>query len=61
MLRDERRIETLGELVLQAPAFAIFLVPLRAIGRNLRLVRRHLAEDQFADRKNLSAAGCPSG
>ena len=51
-LRDERRIKALGELILQAPAFAIFLVPLRAIGRDLRLVRRHLAEDQLADRKN---------
>src|SRR5437879_13536742 len=32
--RDQRRLETAGELVLQTPAFAIFLVPLRAFGRN---------------------------
>src|SRR5437773_8865556 len=50
---DQRRLETDGELVLQAPAFAIFFVPLRAISRNLRLVRRYLAENQLADRKNL--------
>src|SRR5438270_1795020 len=51
--RDHRRLETNRELVLQAPAFAIFLVPLRAVSRNLRLVRRHLPENQLADRKNL--------
>src|SRR5438105_7746439 len=51
--RDQGRFETNRELVLQAPAFAIFLVPLRAISRNLRFVRRHLTENQFANRKNF--------
>src|SRR2546429_2098459 len=50
--RDHRRLETDGELVLQAPAFAIFFVPLRAISRNLRLVRRYLPENQLRDREN---------
>src|SRR6266540_5326421 len=37
-VRGERGIESLGELVLQAPAFAVFLVPLGAVGGNLGLV-----------------------
>src|SRR6266516_6466162 len=49
---DERWIEIFVELVLQAPAFAIFLVPFRFVGSDLRFIRRHFAEDQFADRKN---------
>src|SRR5438046_8073654 len=49
---DERRLEPFGELVLQAPAFTIFLIPLRLVSRNLWFVRRHFAEDQLADRKN---------
>src|SRR5882724_10923783 len=48
---DKRRIE-LGEMVLQAPAFSIFFVPFRLVGSDLRFIRRHFAEDQFADRKN---------
>src|SRR6267143_3172668 len=51
--RDQHRLETNRELVLQAPAFAIFLVPLRTISRDLRFVRRHLPENQFTDRKNF--------
>src|SRR6266513_3504610 len=51
--RDHRRLETDGELVLQAPAFAILLIPLRAISRNLRLIRRNLPKNQFTDRKDL--------
>src|SRR6266567_3597351 len=50
---DQRRLETNGKLVLQAPAFAIFLVPLRPVSRDLRLVRRHFSKHQLTDRKNL--------
>src|SRR5437667_8701967 len=49
---DERRLEPFGELIMQAPAFTIFLIPLRLVSRNLWFVRRHFAEDQLADRKN---------
>ena len=49
---DERWIEIFGELVLQAPAFSIFFVPFGFVGSDLRFIRRHFAEDQFANRKN---------
>src|SRR5204863_7301632 len=51
-LGTKLRIEILGKLILQAPAFPIFLVPLRFVGRDLWLVRGHFAEDQLADRKH---------
>src|SRR4029453_6705790 len=51
-VRDEHRIEPLGEPILQTPALAVFLIPLCAIRRNLRLVRRHFAEEQLTDRKD---------
>src|SRR5438477_6824630 len=50
--RDERRIEVFGEPVLQTPAFAIFLIPFRVVGSDLRFVRRHFTKNQFADWKN---------
>src|SRR5436190_777655 len=37
---DERRLEPFGELIMQAPAFTIFLIPLRLVSRNLWFVRR---------------------
>src|SRR5262249_9742302 len=49
---DKRWIEVFGELILQTPAFAIFLVPFRVVRGNLRLVRRHCTKDQLADWKN---------
>src|SRR6266496_2554739 len=51
-IRDKRWIEIFGELVLQAPAFAIFFVPFRVVGGDLRFVRRHFTKDQFANWKN---------
>ena len=54
-LRDDRGVESFGELVLQTPAFAIFLVPLGLVGGDFRLIGRHLLEDEFANRKDLQA------
>ena len=51
-LRDQRRLEIFRKLAIQSPALPIFLVPLRFIGRDLRFVRPHFAEDQLADREN---------
>src|SRR4029450_1352991 len=48
----EHWIEPFGELILQTPAFAVFLIPLCAIGGNLWLVRGHFAEEQLTDRKD---------
>ena len=53
MSRDDGGVESFGELVLQAPALAIFLVPLGLVGGDLRFVRRHFLEDEFANRKDL--------
>ena len=48
----QRSIEILRELAFQSPSLPIFLVPLRLVGRDLRLVRRHFVEDKLANRKN---------
>ena len=52
---DDRGVESFGELVLQSPPFAIFLVPLGLVGGDLRLVGRHFLENEFANRKDLEA------
>jgi len=54
-LGHERRIEIFGELILQAPTFAIFFVPFRIVCGDLRFVWRHFTKDQLADWKNGQA------
>src|SRR5260370_20651936 len=49
---DERWVEPLGELIFQAPAFTIFLIPFRLVSRNLLFVRRNFPADHLADRKH---------
>src|SRR5204862_8288432 len=49
---DGRRVESLGELILQTPAFPVFVIPLRLVGGNLRFVRRHFAEHKLANRED---------
>jgi hypothetical protein len=51
----ERRFESLRRNGFPGPSAAVGLVPLRLVGGDLRLVRRHLAEHQLADRKHLQA------
>ena len=53
MSRDHGGVEPFGEVVLQAPALAIFLVPFGLVGGDLRFVRRDLLEDEFANGKDL--------
>ncbi len=36
-------------MIFQSPALTVFVVPFRLEGCNLRLVRRHFAENQFAE------------
>ncbi len=47
------RIESFRELVLQTPAFSIFLVPLRLVGGDFRFVGRDFFENEFANRKYI--------
>src|SRR6266699_1757658 len=47
---DKRWVESRGELILETPAFPVFLIPLRLVGGNLRFVWRHFAEHKLADR-----------
>jgi hypothetical protein len=49
---NEGRFESFSELILQAPALAIFLVPLGSVGGDFGFIRRHFLENQFADRKD---------
>src|SRR5690242_1501295 len=46
-------INVFGKAVLQAPSLAVLLIPLRLVGGDLRFVRRHLLEHEFADGKSL--------
>src|SRR6185437_1260173 len=46
-------INVFGKTVLQSPPPAVLLIPLRLVGGDLRLVRRHLLEYEFADGKSL--------
>jgi hypothetical protein len=54
-LGDQRGIQSFRKLVLQAPALAIFFIPLGAVGGDLRLVGRDFPEEELANRKNLQA------
>ncbi len=51
-LVDKPRIEIFDKLVLQAPAFAIFFVPFRIVGGDLRFLRRHFTKHQLTNWKN---------
>lgn len=52
---DEERIETFGELVLEAPALLVFRVPFGAVGGDFGFVGWNFAENEFADGKDLEA------